>query len=146
LEEIAFLAACTRCDECKKACGHDVIRTHGPDAGLGFKTPYLSFNKKGCQWCEDFPCIAACEPQALEMPEEGPAPVAKLKIQLNHCLVNQGQYCDYCKNACPSGVEPAITMKLRQPPLVDIEKCVGCGECVHICVSQTGKVFELEGV
>ena len=145
LEELEFLLSCTRCDKCVAACPEDVIELYGPEAGVLMKTPYLSFRKGGCAWCEDFPCIGACEDGALksETPSAVPQPIAQLQVNLDHCLITQGQHCDYCKKACPKHIESAIHFRFPKPPEVDTSLCVGCGECVYLCVSQTGPVFSL---
>ena len=39
--------------------------------------------------------------------------------------------CNPCVDACPFG---AISMKdINAPPVVDYDKCTGCGQCVGIC-------------
>lgn len=39
--------------------------------------------------------------------------------------------CNPCVDACPVG---AISMKdINAPPLVDYDKCTGCGRCIAIC-------------
>lgn len=146
-EEIDFLVQCTRCDSCIEACPEGVIqKLDASHQGPLFLTPYMNYENGGCRWCEDFPCIEACPTPALRWNEEKvpPRPVAQLVVRLDHCLVTQGQYCDYCKKACPSTIEPALTLEPQKPPRIDFEKCVGCGECAYLCVSPTGPVFTLK--
>jgi len=39
--------------------------------------------------------------------------------------------CDPCVDSCPVR---AISMKdINAPPIIDYEKCIGCGKCVGIC-------------
>lgn len=39
--------------------------------------------------------------------------------------------CDPCVYSCPVG---AISMKdINAPPIIDYDKCIGCGKCVGIC-------------
>jgi len=39
--------------------------------------------------------------------------------------------CDPCVDSCPVG---AISMKdINAPPIIDYDKCIGCGKCVGIC-------------
>ena len=67
--ELEFLLACTRCDKCIEACPHDVI--FKLPARLGAQvvgTPAMDVLNKGCHLCEDWPCVNACEPDALRLP------------------------------------------------------------------------------
>ncbi len=64
--ELDFLIACTRCDQCIAACPHDVL--FALPARLGIQvagTPAMDLLVKGCQMCEGWPCVTACEPVAL---------------------------------------------------------------------------------
>lgn len=62
-----FLDGCTRCDKCLQGCPHDAI-VHAPDrlreaAG----TPIIDPDQQPCMMCDDFPCIAACEPNVQQV-------------------------------------------------------------------------------
>jgi len=75
LDELEFILACTRCGDCIEACPHEVI--FGLSARVGAKfagTPALDLLNKGCHLCADWPCVNACEPDALVLPEPAPAP------------------------------------------------------------------------
>ncbi len=142
LSEESFLLACTRCGDCRDACPHGAILmvdvvTGGAAAG----TPYIDPYHQPCLYCQDMPCVAACEPGALRPAGAGLLPrIGVASVALEHCLVTQGQYCDYCFGTCPTGVE-AISRDKEGRPRIDAERCVGCGNCAYICVSQTGKAI-----
>ena len=144
LREEQFLITCTRCGDCKTACPHDAIHMvdllkGGVNAGTPFIDPYYA----ACQYCEDMPCLSACEPEALRKDDEKQLKLGTALVELRHCLVKQGQYCDYCFNTCPQGVS-AISKHDGGYPVIDAEACVGCGKCAYICVSQTGKAIAIE--
>ncbi len=136
--ELEFLLACTRCDKCVEACPHDVI--FKLPARLGAQvvgTPALDILNKGCHLCEDWPCVKACEPEALKLPVtdgEGELPLPKLaraEINTSSCLPYLGPECGACKPACPV---PGALVWDREKPRVDPEICTGCGLCRDACV------------
>src|SRR5256885_3395681 len=59
VEEL-FLDRCTRCGDCLPACPYGSIKK---DVATGY--PVIFANESPCYLCEDFPCIAACETEAL---------------------------------------------------------------------------------
>lgn len=144
LPEDQFLLACTRCGECQKACPHDAIHLVSQlSSGVLLNTPFIDPYHKACQYCSDMPCISSCEPKALKMNSEEKLPImAQAQVNEKHCLVSQGQYCDYCRNSCPDDIN-ALVIRDREIPKIDLEKCVGCGKCAYICVSQTGRAIEM---
>ena len=136
--ELEFLLACTRCDKCVEACPHDVI--FKLPARLGAQvvgTPALDILNKGCHLCEDWPCVKACEPEALKLPvteDEGELPLPKLaraEINTSSCLPYLGPECGACKPACPV---PGALVWDREKPRIDPETCTGCGLCREACV------------
>ena len=136
--ELEFLLACTRCDKCVEACPHEVI--FKLPARLGAQvvgTPALDILNKGCHLCEDWPCVKACEPQALQFPVtdgEGELPLPKLaraEINTSTCLPYLGPECGACKPACPV---PGALVWDREKPRIDPELCTGCGLCREACV------------
>ncbi len=144
LREEQFLITCTRCGDCRKACPHDTI--HMVDlltGGVNSGTPFISAYYSPCRFCEDMPCLQSCKTGALIQEEDKELRIGTAYVHLKHCLVKQGQSCDYCFNTCPTGVW-AISEHDDKYPVIDAGKCVGCGKCAYICVSQTGKAITVE--
>jgi ferredoxin-type protein NapG len=82
--------------------------------------------------CEDFPCIAACKDGALVMPERREdVRMGIAVVNKNTCVSGDIQFCQACVIACPFPDE-AIYMKDGKP-VVNREKCTGCGICVRAC-------------
>ena len=71
LPEAGFVAACTRCGECARACPVHAISMLPPDAGLAAGTPILRPEITACIMCVDMPCAAVCPTDALEVPSHG---------------------------------------------------------------------------
>ncbi len=132
LGENAFLAACERCGQCAEACPHGVILKLGPAWGRRENTPYLKPEENPCRWCETKDCIEACPSGALSA--KGGAvdqAMGKARLQLERCLNAEGILCDTCVQYCPSEVR-AIRMD-RRLPVLDQDRCVGCGMCAYFC-------------
>ena len=58
-------------------------------------------------------------------------PIGKVRLDLDACLTSDGIICDRCAVTCPEEVK-AITIRGRRPVL-DLQKCTGCGLCVLYC-------------
>ena len=126
-----------------KACPHGAVHLIGVTGGLHANTPFVDPYHAACVFCEDMPCIDSCEPKALTRDENGKyLKMGTAVFYKDHCLVGQGQRCDYCFNSCPQGIK-AISKTKEGMPQINADLCVGCGKCAYICVSQTGKAFDV---
>ncbi len=134
LEEAQFLETCTGCGDCLDACPHESIRVleeaPASEAVARKETPVIYPDEQPCYLCEDFPCIAACEPEALR-------PVGSRKaVNMGIAVVSQrictaGQGCHACVSQCPTR---ALAMDFASLAIrVEEALCVGCGICEHIC-------------
>ncbi|MEZ4742952.1 MAG: 4Fe-4S dicluster domain-containing protein [Bdellovibrionota bacterium] len=142
IPEPEFLVTCTRCGYCAEACPYGSIELiENNENSLKDNTPTINVFDTPCHYCQDTPCVTACEPGALNKKAIGG--MGKAKFKQEHCLVTQGQYCDYCFNSCPATIK-AITKTDAKIPEIDQDKCIGCGKCAYICVSQTGKAIIIE--
>ena len=134
--EIAFLAACTRCNACADACPPHAILAVRPDGGLAAGTPYIDPAVQPCIVCADMPCATACPTGALVPPESRWTGyrLAQLTLQPERCIAFQGLACGVCAHACPVG-EAALTVDEGGRPVIRHEGCVGCGLCLRACVT-----------
>jgi len=152
LDELAFLTACTRCDQCLPACPQNAIRKAPAGTGLSVGTPYLLPRSVPCFLCTELPCIQACPEGALIWPRrrigdevlDGPRAVkmgtARLTAAL--CLTyaaedREPQDCRICVDRCPFPGEAIHLRALRAGelahPFIDVDRCTGCGLCAHAC-------------
>jgi MauM/NapG family ferredoxin protein len=128
IAETQFLAGCTRCGDCMEACPHEAIRKAPERLGAIAGTPIIEADVAACMMCEDFPCIAACEPGVLV---DSIAPImgtARVTAQL--CLAYHRTLCTVCSERCPV---PGAIKVTEGRPSVDEAICTGCGVCRYVC-------------
>ncbi|HHL40035.1 MAG TPA: 4Fe-4S dicluster domain-containing protein [Deltaproteobacteria bacterium] len=134
VDEVSFIALCTKCDLCKEACPHGAIRLAPMSYGVAVRTPYIDPATEPCRLCEDLPCIEVCEPGALVPVERADVAMGEAVIDEKSCLAWRGVMCESCAAACPFPGE-AIRLDAMSRPEVVPERCTGCGLCVKACVT-----------
>lgn len=146
-----FTGHCTGCQLCVSACTNEVLR---PSTGLTtFMQPEVSYERGYCR-SECTKCSEVCPTGAIQ-----PITVAdKSATQIGHavwieknCVVlTDGVACGNCERHCPTG---AIMMAEHQPatsepqmiPIVNIERCIGCGACENLCPARPFSAIYVEG-
>lgn len=124
LAEEAFLAACTRCGDCIRACPPAIIVE---DSGY----PRVEFGKGECTFCGE--CVAACKTDALRR-DADQSPWNLLPVIADTCLAKHNVVCRSCGDAC---AHAAIRFRPQVGgsalPELDLSRCTGCGGCVAPC-------------
>lgn len=128
VDELQFLAGCTRCGDCISACPYDAI-VKAPDR-LGHLAgfPIVEADTSACMMCEDFPCISSCGPGVLTASIDPIMGTARVTEHL--CLAHHHTTCTVCSERCP--VKGAIMVEDGKPT-VDENRCTGCGVCRFVC-------------
>ena len=139
LPEPEFLIKCTGCGDCISACPHDVAFALPAGSGLQAETrPALDLLNRGCNLCDGWPCVTACEAGALVRPDPaGEAPtalprLALVEIDTDTCLAYLGPECGACAHACP--VPGALEWEGGIRPVVKTDICTGCALCREACI------------
>lgn len=139
LPEPQFQARCVRCGECMKGCLTNTLQPVWFEAGIaGMWSPRITARLAGCeQNCNV--CGHLCPTGAirrLEIEEKIYAKVGTARIIKTRCIAwEKGQKCLICDEICPynaisSQFAPGHTITL---PVVDENKCNGCGYCETKC-------------
>ena len=146
-----FSQHCTACQLCVSVCTNHVLR---PSGNLQtFMQPEVSYERGYCR-PECVKCSEVCPTGAIR-------PITKADktaIQIGHavliqenCIVNRdGVTCGNCARHCPT---QAILMVAKDPndpdspqlPVVNEEKCIGCGACENLCPSRPFSAIYVEG-
>lgn len=141
IDELDFLIKCTRCEACIKACPQEIIFPLTARLGIEvLSTPALDLMSNACLLCKDWPCVQACEGNALLSPqpmedgkEEASAPrLAMASIDPEHCLPYSGPECGACHSACP--IPGAINWDMTRPKINEV-LCSGCAQCREACIT-----------
>ena len=115
--------------------------------------PEMSYERGYCR-PECNKCSQVCPAGAIK-----PITVAeKSSIQIGHavwvaenCIVNSdGQKCGNCARHCPTGAIQMVPKDANDPkslqiPVINTERCIGCGACENLCPSRPFSAIYVEG-
>lgn len=146
-----FTSRCTGCQLCVQSCPNDVLR-----ASTRLETlmqPEMSYERGYCR-PECTACSEVCPAGAIKKVTRE----EKTSIQIGHAVwvgqncvpLHDGVECGNCAKHCPSG---AITMMPYDPndaaspkiPIINEERCIGCGACEHVCPARPFSAIFVEG-
>ena len=142
---------CTACQLCVSACPNGVLR---PSTDLSsLMQPESSYERGYCR-PECTRCSDVCPTGAIRPITDAD----KSSIQIGHAMwiktncvpLTDGVECGNCARHCPTG---AITMvasdsnnrSSRKIPVVNTERCIGCGACENLCPARPFSAIYVEG-
>ncbi|WP_251623912.1 4Fe-4S binding protein [Odoribacter lunatus] len=146
-----FTQHCTACQLCVSVCPNQVLR---PSSSLDrLMQPEMSYERGYCR-PECTKCSEVCPAGAIR-----PITTAdKSSTQIGHavfipenCVVNRdGVECGNCARHCPAGaiqMLPSIADDPNSPklPVVNTERCIGCGACENLCPARPFSAIYVEG-
>ena len=137
-----FTRRCTACQLCVSKCPNDVLRPSNELTTL--MQPRMSFEKGACR-VECTACSEVCPTGAISLITKEEKSAIKIGhavwVQQNCVTVTDKVECGNCARHCPAG---AIMMLPSDPkdessakrPVVNENKCIGCGMCEYVCPSR----------
>lgn len=139
--EAEFLARCLRCDRCRSVCHTDAVGVaHLEDGLLAMRTPVMAFHLGHCDFCRR--CAEVCPTGAIEDFDPKTAKIG-LAVVTESCIALRTGACTKCHEACPYD---AVALDHRRRPVVDPQKCNGCGMCELICPSNVFQAYQAKRV
>ena len=146
-----FSQHCTACQLCVSVCPNQVLRPFG--GLLTLMQPEMSYERGYCR-PECVKCSEVCPAGAIR-------PITKEEktaIQIGHavwvkanCIVEtDGVECGNCARHCPSGAIQMVPRDVDNPeslkiPVVNTERCIGCGACENLCPARPFSAIYVEG-
>ena len=146
-----FSQHCTACQLCVSECPNKVLR---PSTNLDtLMQPEMSYEDGYCR-PECTRCSEVCPAGAIR-----PITVAeKSSTRIGHavwikknCLpVADGVECGNCARHCPSGAIFMVHIDANDDespkiPVIDTERCIGCGACENLCPARPFSAIYVEG-
>lgn len=146
-----FAQHCTACQLCVSVCPNQVLRPSGDLKYL--MQPEMSYERGYCR-PECAKCAEVCPTDAINL--TGLA--EKSAVQIGHavwvaqnCIVNtDGVSCGNCARHCPTGAIQMISKDADDEnspkiPIVNTERCIGCGACENLCPARPFSAIYVEG-
>ncbi len=146
-----FKNHCTGCQLCVSVCPNGVLR---PSADLEtLMQPRASYERGYCR-PECTKCSEVCPAGAIVRIDTA----EKTSIQIGHAVwvrencipVIESQTCGNCARHCPSGAITMVPLNADgkgkpRIPVVNTEKCIGCGACENLCPARPYSAIYVEG-
>ncbi len=141
---------CTACQLCVSACPNNVLRPSTDPMKL--MQPEISFERGYCR-PECTRCSQVCPTGAIRTitKEE------KTAIHIGHAVwierncipVTNGDHCGACARHCPTEAIQMVAREINgaqvEVPVVNTEKCIGCGKCENLCPARPFSAIYVEG-
>lgn len=146
-----FARHCTGCQLCVSACPNGVLR---PSVDLmTLMQPEMSYERGYCRpectRCADVCPAGAIRPITVE--EKSSTRIGHAVWVKKNCIpLSDGVDCGNCARHCPSGAilmvpsDPADETSI-QIPVVNTERCIGCGACENLCPARPFSAIYVEG-
>ena len=114
---------CIECQnkECVSACNEKIIHIEN-------EIPIIKFGINGCTFCDE--CATACPNGVLKTENKKTKINVEMIINPAKCIAWNQTVCFSCQDICE---ENAIIYKGMFNPVIDLDKCTGCGFCLSVC-------------
>ena len=142
---------CTACQLCISGCPNQVLRPSG--SLMTFMQPEMSYERGYCR-PECVRCSEVCPTSAINKITTAD----KSAIQIGHAVwikkncvvINDKVSCGNCARHCPTGAIQMFPLDSNNVdslkiPVVNTERCIGCGACENLCPSRPFSAIYVEG-
>ena len=146
-----FARHCTACQLCVSACPNNVLRPSTEPARL--MQPEVSYERGYCRpectRCSDVCPAGAIRPIAIE--EKSSTRIGHAVWIRKNCIpLTDGVECGNCARHCPSGAilmvpSDSDDVNSVRIPVVNAERCIGCGACENLCPARPFSAIYVEG-
>lgn len=146
-----FAQHCTACQLCVSACPNNVLRPSTELAKL--MQPEMSYERGYCRpectRCSDVCPAGAIRPITIE--EKSSTRIGHAVWIRKNCIpLTDGVECGNCARHCPSGAILMVPSDSDDPnsvriPVVNAERCIGCGACENLCPARPFSAIYVEG-
>lgn len=142
---------CTACQLCVSVCPNQVLRPSGKLSS--FMQPEMSYERGYCR-PECTKCSEVCPTGAIHLltkEEKSSTKVGYAVVVRENCIpLTDGVSCGNCARHCPSGaiqmIKEVVEGKEVELPVVNAERCIGCGACENLCPSRPFSAIYVEGI
>lgn len=142
---------CVGCQLCISKCPNGVLRPSSDP--MRFMQPEMNFDRGFCRpectTCSDVCPAGAIQP--ISVADKSSTQIGHAVWRRQYCVVLTDEVdCGNCARHCPTG---AIQMVPSDPnddtsieiPVVNTEKCIGCGSCEYVCPARPHAAMYVEG-
>lgn len=146
-----FAQHCTACQLCVSVCPNQVLR---PSSDLmRLMQPEMSYERGYCR-PECTKCSEVCPADAIHPITQAD----KSAIQIGHAVwikencicITDDVECGNCARHCPVSAIQMVASDAENPesrkiPVINTERCIGCGACENLCPSRPFSAIYVEG-
>jgi len=148
VEDPYFSGLCVRCGNCLRACPSGILHPDGGEHGVAsFLTPVVRISDDYCrEGCNR--CTQVCPSGAigrLTLDEKRQARMGVAKVDLSICVLSDDHECQICRSRCPYEAIKIVWSDATYScsPVVDPQKCPGCGACEVACITTPVKAIRV---
>jgi ferredoxin-type protein NapF len=151
--EWQFSQLCLRCGNCTRACPSGIIhRDDNPQTITGYLVPFVAIDSDYCrEACVD--CTQVCPSGAIQpiAPADKPQySIGMAHVDMTRCLLALDRECrTMCLHDCPFEaitIHPWTFEDDRRYPIIDKDRCTGCGACQLACTPMDAIIILPPGV
>lgn len=143
---------CTSCQLCITSCPNGVLR---PSTEMSnFMQPVVEYERGYCR-PECVKCSEVCPAGAIRpitVAEKSAIQIGRAVVRLDACIMAaEGKRCGNCSRRCPVGAISLVPMNpddkgSHRMPVVNEERCIGCGACENLCPVRPLSAIYVEGI